>query len=50
MNNLVREPLDVRKQVGIAVVYWFVCSAEYRTVARLFRVGTSTVYKCVNMQ
>ena len=43
----VREPLDLDHKVAIAV-YWLASCTEYRTVANLFGVGTSTVCKCVH--
>ena len=43
----VRKPLDVQKQVAVAL-YWLASSAEYRTVANLFGIGISTVHDCVH--
>ncbi|XP_067671679.1 uncharacterized protein [Haliotis asinina] len=46
-DEAVRQPLDVRKKVGIAI-YWMASTSEYRTVGNLFGVGESTVCKCIH--
>ena len=48
IESFVRAPVDVKKQVAIAI-YFLGSSAEYRTIGNLFGVSTSTVCKVVHM-